>query len=331
MERRVRCVESGSHDPYGNLAVEECLLRSARPGERTLFLWQNERTVVVGRNQHASAECDVARLAADGGHLARRLSGGGAVFHDLGNLNFTFVATTDEYDQAEQTEVILSAVRSLGIEATRTGRNDLVTADGRKFSGHAYYHAEGASLHHGTIMVDVDKDALSRYLVASPEKLRPKGVQSVRSRVVNLRELKPDLTIPQFANALVEAFGTRLGTHVETEGLDGLDQGQVSEARERFSSVAWLFRGERAFGETHETRFGWGLARADLTVADDVIVDVSLFSDSLDTTCLDRVPTLLKGSALDGRAIEGRLVAGGVPLDMASDIARLILEERSSS
>ena len=107
-----RCIESRSTDPYTNLAIEACLMGSARSGEPVLYLWQNERTVVIGRNQCASAECDVERLEREGGHLARRRSGGGAVYHDLGNLCFTFVTTPEEYDQSAQTGVILDAVRA---------------------------------------------------------------------------------------------------------------------------------------------------------------------------------------------------------------------------
>ena len=206
-----RCIESRSTDPYTNLAIEACLMGSARSGEPVLYLWQNERTVVIGRNQCASAECDVERLEREGGHLARRRSGGGAVYHDLGNLCFTFVTTPEEYDQAAQTGVILDAVRALGIDAERTGRNDLVVGDGRKFSGHAYQHTGVASCHHGTIMVAVDVDALGRYLTVSPEKLRAKGVRSVRSRVTNLRALDPGITVEDLKDALRSAFATAWG------------------------------------------------------------------------------------------------------------------------
>ena len=153
-------------DPYRNLAAEKLLTRDVREGECILFLWQNRRTVVIGRNQNAWEECRVRQLEEDGGHLARRLSGGGAVYHDLGNLNFTFAVRKNDYDPEKQSDVIRRAAEKLGIAAERTGRNDL-EAGGRKFSGSAYYETRGRCFHHGTVMMDVDTDALAAYLTVS--------------------------------------------------------------------------------------------------------------------------------------------------------------------
>ena len=128
---------SGS-DPFENLAREQVLLEQGPADGLILYLWQNQNTVVIGRNQNAYKECRTSLLEEEGGKLARRLSGGGAVFHDLGNLNFTFLVRTEDYDKDKQTDVILRAVQALGIQAEKTGRNDL-TIDGQKFSGHAYF------------------------------------------------------------------------------------------------------------------------------------------------------------------------------------------------
>lgn len=324
MPREPRCIEARSTDPYTNLAVEACLLRSAAPGEPVLYLWQNERTVVIGRNQRASAECNVEQLERDGGHLARRRSGGGAVYHDLGNLNFTFVTTVQEYDQAAQTDIILSAVRALGIDAERTGRNDLVVEGNRKFSGHAYYHTGTGSSHHGTIMVAVDVEALGRYLTVSPLKLEAKGVRSVRSRVTNLAALRPGITIADLKDALRSAFADAMGRPVRNEGADVLDPAEVEAERRRFASRAWLFQGERTLGETHQARFGWGNARVDLTVESGTIRDLAIFSDALDTECLDDVPQLLTGANVSIEELEKRLLAGGLPKQLSTDIAHLI-------
>lgn len=319
-----RCMESHSTDPYANLAIEACLMRSAKEGEPILYLWQNARTVVIGRNQCASAECDVPRLESDGGHLARRRSGGGAVYHDLGNLNFTFVTTAGEYDQAAQTDIILGAVRSLGIDAQLTGRNDLVTADGRKFSGHAYQHTGTASCHHGTIMVSVDVDALGRYLTVSPLKLEAKGVRSVRSRVTNLQALAPDITVERLKDALRASFAKAQGAQVRELGLEELDSAQVERERERFASHAWLYKGERRLAESRQARFGWGSVRVNLTREGGLIRDLVVFSDGLDAEHIEAVSGLVVGSVDSVEQIRERLQSGGLADDVAADIAGLI-------
>ena len=197
-------------NPYRNLAVEQYLLEHVPRDACILYLWQNRHTVVIGRNQNAWQECRTARLEADGGFLARRLSGGGAVFHDLGNLNFTFLVNKADYSVEKQLSVIVEACRSLGIPAERSGRNDVLTG-GRKFSGNAFYEHQGRCYHHGTLLVDVDMEAMGRYLSPSTAKLQAKGVSSVRSRVVNLRELRRDLTIPMLREALTGAFSQVYG------------------------------------------------------------------------------------------------------------------------
>lgn len=322
-----RCIESRSTDPYTNLAMEACLMGSARPGEPVLYLWQNERTVVIGRNQCATAECDVERLEREGGHLARRRSGGGAVYHDLGNLCFTFVTAPEEYDQSAQTGVILDAVRALGIDAQRTGRNDLVVGDGRKFSGHAYQHTGTASCHHGTIMVAVDVDALGRYLTVSPEKLQAKGVRSVRSRVTNLRALDPTLTVEDLKGALRSAFATAMGSPVTDEDEGAIDQAELARERQRFASHAWLYRGERRLAQSYGDRFDWGSVRVDLTCEDGVIRDLVVFSDGLDAERIDAIAQLLLGSRRTVEELEERLCGGGLADAMAKDIARLVADQ----
>jgi lipoate-protein ligase A len=198
-------VQTGETNPYRNIALEKFLLDVVPPETCILYLWQNRQTVVIGRNQNAWAECRAAELEGEGGFLARRLSGGGAVFHDLGNLNFTFLVPQEDYNLERQSSVILQAVRNLGIEAEMTGRNDIETG-GRKFSGNAFYRGERNAYHHGTLLVRADIEAAGRYLSVSREKILSKGVESVRSRIVNLAECKPDITVSSLAGSLRSAF-----------------------------------------------------------------------------------------------------------------------------
>lgn len=321
---RLTVITTDKTDPYYNLALEEYLLHAAAPGECILYLWQNQRTVVIGRNQHAASECRIQALAADGGHLARRLSGGGAVYHDLGNLNFTFLALSEDFDVSKQTQVILRAVQAVGIHAEKTGRNDL-TVDGKKFSGHAYYHSGGKSCHHGTLMVSVDKVPLDRYLNVSPLKLSAKGVKSVRSRVCNLTDMEPGVTIDGLKAALIGAFGQAYGLPVEYLTEEELDAERLEEGRTRFASPEWKYGSARPLEHSREARFDWGTIRVDFALDDGIISDAMLWSDGLQADFLSQIPALLRSLPLEAAAITARLAGDdSASGQIAADIAALI-------
>ena len=245
MIKRILLYRTDCTDPYRNLAVEQHLLETVPKDACTLYLWQNRRTVVIGRNQNAWKECRVTALEADGGFLARRLSGGGAVFHDMGNLNFTFLMNQTDYDLPRQLGVIVELCRALGIPAECSGRND-VLADGRKFSGNAFYAHNGKRYHHGTLLVDVDMAAMGRYLSPSHAKLEAKGVASVRSRVVNLRELRPELTADAMAEGMEDAFQTVYGLKAERLEERDLDSGRMDALIAHNAGWEWIYGRELA-------------------------------------------------------------------------------------
>jgi lipoate-protein ligase A len=299
-------IDTQQTDSRHNLALEETLLRSVQPGQCILYLWQNQRTVVIGRNQHAENECRIQALEADGGHLVRRLSGGGAVYHDLGNLNFTIALPNEDYNVEKQTEVILKAVQLLGIRAEKTGRNDL-TVDGGKFSGHSYYRAGDQCFHNGTIMVSVDMAPLEKYLNVSPLKLQAKGVKSVRSRVANLRDFKPDLTIDELKGALTIAFGQVYGLPVTRWQESDLDQNFIAASQKRFSDPAWIYGDCTPLANSREAKFDWGILRLDYNAEKGVITKAALWSDGLGGDFLSRVPGLLQGVKLEEGALRQAL------------------------
>ncbi len=298
-------LEGTGFDPYENLAREELLLRRTGEGCCTLYLWQNRNTVVIGRNQNPWKECRTGLLEEEGGRLARRLSGGGAVFHDLGNLNFTFLLPSGDYDPARQTEVVRRACLSLGIPAEQSGRNDLLAA-GRKFSGSAYYHHEGRSYHHGTLLVDADLEKLSRYLAPSPAKLRAKGVDSVRSRVGNLRELEPTLTIPALKAALAAAFREVYALPYEPLDPAALEGEELRALTARNESWEWNYGQRLPFDFACEGRFVWGEARLELRVESGLVRSAKVYSDAMDWSLAPRLEAALTGCRFDRAELSSR-------------------------
>lgn len=300
MIRRLFLAESEDLDPWRNLALEQHLLETVPEDACILYLWQNRDTVVIGRNQNAWRECRTTRMQEDGAALARRLSGGGAVFHDTGNLNFTFLTHERDHDTERQTKIILTAVRSLGIQAGMTGRNDL-TADGRKFSGCAYYRNRGRAYHHGTLLVDTDLDKMERYLAPSPAKLRARGVSSVRARVVDLGSLRQDITIPLLKEALINA--ARAEYALPAERYEEIDGEAVERLRIRSQSWEWNYGREIPFDLSCEDRFSWGGIRLEMQITAGIIGHVSAWTDSMRWELSGELETALTGCRLDTAAM----------------------------
>ncbi len=285
---------SDSLDPYYNLAVEQHLMELVPARCCILYLWQNQNTVVIGRNQNPWRECRMELLQREGGRLARRLSGGGAVYHDVGNLNFTFLLAESEYHVQRQLTVVTEACRSLGIQAELSGRND-VLVDGKKFSGNAFYKNGEKAYHHGTLMVNVDKEKLGRYLIPSKAKLEAKGVSSVRSRVANLTEFSPELTCEKMKERMIEAFADVYGLTPRVLTKETLDHTVISTLQARNSSWEWICGPQQSFTFTCEKRFPWGEVQVQLDVKGGSIKLARVYSDSMDWTCAPRLEACLAG------------------------------------
>jgi lipoate-protein ligase A len=330
MINKIQYIVTDDTNPYNNIAMEEYLLRNVEEGTCILYLWQNKHTIVIGRNQNCWKECKVAELEADGGHLARRLSGGGAVFHDMGNLNFTFLIPEEDYDVDKQLGVIVEACRLLGIHAEKTGRND-ITVDGKKFSGNAFYKTDGRCYHHGTLMVQVDLENVSHYLNVSADKLKAKGVSSVKSRVTNLSEFHPGLTIETMRDTIIEAFQNVYGLKAEKLTKDALPKEILEERAKFFDSPAWKYGKHLPFSYAASKRFAWGDVDLHLQVKEGKIEHAEVFSDAMDETFLLGIPEVLAGCAFDQTEIADRLSSvvqeNEEQKQIIEDIKQLLLEQ----
>ena len=284
-------IRSNTTDPYINLAAEEYLTKRVRRGEPILFLWQNADTVVIGKNQNSRAECDLERMKEDGVLLSRRLSGGGAVYHDAGNLCFSFISHEDDHDAAAQLAMIADACAEFGIDARPTGRND-IEADGRKFSGNAFYSIGKNKCHHGTVLISSDTGRLSDYLTVSNTKLEAKGIKSVRSRVVNLSELVPDITVEAFEQALIAAFAPDMT-------LSMPDQTLFAERTDFLSSREWLLGSDPEFTDEIKYRTSEGEFTLKLKVKNGIVTDCRVYTDSLEPDAAEKIRVEIIGKRFE--------------------------------
>ncbi len=268
-----RFIYNPSTDPYYNLALEEWLMKNC--DKDVFILWQNRPTVVIGRYQNAYAEVNVPYAEKNGISVVRRMSGGGAVFHDLGNLNFTFIVKDEGsgIDFARFLTPIKEALAAIGIETEISGRNDLLM-DGKKISGSAQCRKYGKVLHHGTLLVDVDVETLSNVLNVRSEKLVSKGINSVRSRVTNIKDVYPDVNVSVIMNALSETFSGR------TLELSEKDKEEIKLlSKEKYSSWDYVYGSSKALSKTARERFEGGSIEISFDSENGVIRDIRISGD----------------------------------------------------
>ncbi len=234
-------VISNPCDPYWNQAVESHLLERAANRPAILFLWRSRPAVVIGKNQNPWRECHLEAIQRDGVHLARRVSGGGAVYHDEGNLNYSIIVDRAGYEEKKQFDVIRRALRELGMDVNVQNRTSLM-ADGRKVSGNAFCFRKQSVLHHGTILVDSDLDRLSEYLIPGPYAIRTHAIESVPADVMNLRERNPRLEIADVCRAVEEAFVRHYdGRHEILKAEDLPESADLQSAARHYASPEWIY------------------------------------------------------------------------------------------
>ena len=294
------------NDIHSNLAAEAFLMENSGADDYILYLWRNMPTVVIGRYQNPFIECDLEKMEKDGVKLSRRFSGGGAVYHDLGNLCFTFISPKESYDKDRNFRIVISALNALGVEACTSGRNDIL-ADGFKISGNAFQIKAGKACHHGTLLVDCDMTRLPLYLTPDATKLEAHGVRSVASRVRNIREIRPDITIGALEERLIRSFSEECGQTCPAVRLDEttlLAEPFFRETQATLSSREWNFGMTPRFRDLLKGRNCYGNFSFQLDVDHAVIKGAHVFSDALDTAGMEELPGALSGLPYDSTAIE---------------------------
>jgi len=306
MAARVRLFTSDSNNPWFNLATEDWIFRDMDPSYRIMFLWRNSDTVVIGRHQNPWKECNLEKMEADGVYLARRQSGGGAVYQDLGNTNFTFMTSTDQYDQEENFSIIIAALAEFGITAERSGRNDILV-DGRKVSGSAFKHRKDRSFHHGTLLINADLGRLIDYLSPSKKKLMSKGIDSVRSRVANLTEFNSELTHDALQERIFARFMEHFGASAELEHLSREDLEEVPSLKAYYEELKdwnWRFGKTPDFSHHLYNRFDWGEMDVHINTRRGQVEETKIFSDVLYPDLIDELEKRMIGVRYDKGALK---------------------------
>ncbi|MGB4627660.1 MAG: lipoate--protein ligase [Erysipelotrichaceae bacterium] len=294
MIKNLYYIETDCLNPYQNLALEEYLTDTLPVNSALLFLWQNKNCVVIGKNQNIYDECNLDLMKIDEVKPVRRKTGGGAVYHDLNNLNFSFITSKKQYNKETNNQIILKALNDLIIKAEISGRNDLVIGQ-YKFSGHAYLKKRNC-LHHGTLMVDVDKEKLSKYLNVSKEKLQSKHVKSVKSRVINLKEVQENLTIDKLKKALLKSFENyyqQPGTLIE------VDYDKIKQISIQYQDEKFIYGKKDNYSFQKSCRFDWGMVKIFYNLNDNQIVKLAISSDCLNSDLPKEIEKILSNKQLD--------------------------------
>ena len=264
------------------------------------MLWQNEKTVVIGKNQNAYAEVDLDYARENGIRVARRLSGGGAVYHDMGNVNYTFITSSEKavaLDYAYFTKPIIEALASLGVKAELSGRNDL-ECDGKKFSGNAQYTTDGRILHHGTLLFDTDAETLSRVLRVDKEKLAFRAVKSHKGRVGNLAPLLRGITVEGF----IESIEAHVLKTTDAEKIPVPENAEIEALRTRNASREWILSEKRYLTEytlQRRKKYPFGIVCLDITLSGNKIENIVISGDFFGTQPVSALESALRGCTLD--------------------------------
>jgi len=270
-------IESHETDPYFNLALEEYLFFQKK--EEIFMLWQNSSSIIIGKNQNAMAEIDYSYVTQHAIPVVRRLTGGGAVYHDLGNLNFTYIVNREGFgDYVGFTKTLRDFLETQGLSAHVSGRNDVLVGD-KKISGNAQFSHHGRLLHHGTILIEADMRHLGRALKPDEEKIRSKGVKSVQSRVMNLSDY-----LPYGADGFRHAFTAFVlkNESVVPYTLTAEDIKAVSRlCAEKYNTYEWNFGYSPRYSFHTKKRFSGGGVEVYMDIQDGIIRNVKIFGDFL--------------------------------------------------
>ena len=289
-------IRNESVSPYYNLALEEYVLKNLGHEESFILLWQNEPSVIIGRFQNTIAEINNEYIEKNGINVVRRITGGGAVYHDLGNLNFSFIVSGSQMniDFRRFTEPVVKALAKMGVKAEHTGRND-ITIDGKKFSGNAQYHYRDRILHHGTLLFNSRLENVQQALNVKPSKIETKGIKSVRSRVTNIIDyLENKISIYEFRDLLLTYLFDE--KPIREYKLTEEDQAGIKKLmQDKYLTWEWNYGSSPAFNLTKSERFACGEIEVRLNVNKGLIEACKIYGDFFSNEDIDELAAKFVG------------------------------------
>ena len=307
----------GITDPRINLAIEEYLLKNMDVEKDPFLLFYiNEPSIIIGKNQNTAEEINTDYVDSNGIHVVRRLSGGGAVYHDLGNLNYSFI-TVDDGESFRNfrkfTEPVVKALNDLGVNAELSGRNDLM-AEGRKISGNAQFSTRGRMYSHGTLMFDTNVDEVVSALKVSKEKIESKGIKSIRSRVANISEfLEKPMTVTEFRSAILHSIFEG-EENVKLWELTDKDWEGIHEiSRERYGNWDWNYGKSPKFNVKHSHRFPVGGIDVRLQVEKGLVEDAKIFGDFFGVGDVSELENAITGVKYERAALDEAVAGIDIP------------------
>lgn len=300
----------GITDPRINLAIEEYALKNLDINETYLLFYINEPSIIIGKNQNTIEEINTEYVEKNGIHVVRRLSGGGAVYHDLGNLNFSFITKDDGesfHNFRKFTEPVIAALKKLGVNAELSGRND-IEVDGRKISGNAQFSTKGRMFSHGTLLFDSEIENVVSALKVKKDKIESKGIKSVRSRVANISEfLEEKISIEQFRSLLLK-FIFDGQEQVQEYVLTEEDWEKIHQlSKERYQNWEWNYGKSPKFNLQHSKRFPAGSIDVRLEVNKGMIENCKIYGDFFGVGDVGEIEEKLIGIRYEKNEIEKAL------------------------
>lgn len=283
----MKYIENNSTDPRYNLALEEYAFKNLNQMDDYVILWRNEPSIIIGKNQCTVEEINNQYVSENNIHAVRRITGGGAVYHDLGNLNFSFITQADkieEIDFKKYTFPVINALNKLGVECELSGRNDLLI-EGKKFSGIAQSVRKGSVLNHGTLLFDSKLDTLSNALNVKKEKIESKGIKSVRSRVTNINDyLNSDIDILEFRDLILKYLFEYEKRPVIKYELTEEDKAAINRLmKEKYNTWEWNFGKSPKFNFKNSKKFDAGILDVRINVVEGLIESCKMFGDFFGT------------------------------------------------